>query len=218
MKPSNFSLSHLLLAWSVTVGGTFAATWSGAGGDNKWSTTGNWDTLPVNGDPLTFAGTAKQTNSNDLLTSVGAIAFNTAGWNITGNAVTLGGNVTHGSANGTVTWGLDTTLSATRTFAVSSGKTLDMTGVISGAGGIDCGGGSFSNTGTIRLSGTSNTFDGQVNASTQRLEVTSWPTAANPVPWAMEAPKSASAQPSREQAPHSITLAPRIPAPTAICV
>src|ERR1043165_6724368 len=54
------------------------STWSGAGGDGNWSTGSNWNTAPINGVALAFAGSATSpapNNDNDL-TSVNFIKFN----------------------------------------------------------------------------------------------------------------------------------------------
>jgi autotransporter-associated beta strand protein len=148
-----------------------AAIWSGGGESNVWSVAANWDVLPANGEALTFGGTQKTTNTNDLLSSVGAVSFSTAGWVICGNAVTLAGDMTHTAANGTVEWGLDTVLSGTRKLSVGGSKTIILSGLLSGTGGMNSSAG-WGFMGTIRIAGASNTFSGTVSSDSATLEVT----------------------------------------------
>ena len=67
-------------------------TWSGAGTDANWATTANWGgTAPSPGDALTFAGTTRQTNVNNIsgLTGLGLVTFSTANWSISGTGARL---------------------------------------------------------------------------------------------------------------------------------
>jgi hypothetical protein len=108
-----------MLPWVVLVGlacaaqNALVATWTGGGGDNNWSTAANWGgTAPTNGEALTFGTAARQTNTNDWLSLVGGLTFNSAGWNLSGNPVTLINTITHNVA-GTNTWAMNTTLTGT---------------------------------------------------------------------------------------------------------
>ena len=76
-------------------------TWDGGGGNNNWNTPTNWtDNLaPVANDVLIFDGAVRLapnnnytagTQFNGLIFAAGASAFN-----LTGNAITLGGNITN---------------------------------------------------------------------------------------------------------------------------
>jgi len=148
-----------------------AATWSGGGSESLWSDAGNWDSSPADGEALTFSGTARQINTNDLLTSVGAVDFTSTGWKVQGGAVTLGGNMSL-SATGTAEWGLDTSLATTRSFKADSGRTLVLSGVLSGTGGVE-GGVGYSLDGNVRITCTTNTFTGQLKTQSASFELTS---------------------------------------------
>ena len=76
--------------------------WDGGGADDKWSTAANWvgDVAPRDGDTVRFAGYVRQSNTNDLLASVGGVEFATSGWVIGGDALRLGGPITSEAATG----------------------------------------------------------------------------------------------------------------------
>lgn len=67
--------------------------WSGAGGDNRWSTPGNWvgGAVPQQEDNLIFpAGALNTTNVNDLTgMRFRTITVSSSSYNISGNAITL---------------------------------------------------------------------------------------------------------------------------------
>jgi len=64
--------------------------WTGGGGDDYWSTPANWGgTAPVNGDPLVFNGTTRQSNINDISgLTVSSLTFNNGGFTLSGNLFT----------------------------------------------------------------------------------------------------------------------------------
>ncbi len=168
-------LRNLCLPLVLSVTATQAATWNGGGAGNNWGSPLNWDAAPINGDPLIFSGTTRQTNVNNSLTAIGALSFTSRGWNITGNDVTLGDNVTFLTSSGgagDVLWGINTALTATRKIQVdnATGATLNITGLLSGAGGITRGAGGAAD-GTLRLSNTGNTFSGAVTLDGGNTEV-----------------------------------------------
>ena len=172
---TNKTLAACLLATlCLPVGLAFAATrtWSGAGGNDNWSTAANWSALPVPGDALTFAGTARRTNVNDLaLSDLGLITFSTAAWNIAGAAVSTTNNFTANIA-GTSLWGLDTELKVTPQFNQNTASSiLAVTGLLSGVGGIIKPAGSTGQ-GRLSLQHTASTFTGAVNAQSGVLEIT----------------------------------------------
>ena len=73
-----------------------AATWTGGGGDNNWSTSGNWNVSLVSPAPLTFAGSTRQVNNNDLSGfTATSLTFDVAAgaFTLNGNAIALGGNI-----------------------------------------------------------------------------------------------------------------------------
>jgi len=91
-----------------------AQTWTGGGGNNLWSTSGNWSSLPnttVSGS-LTFSGTTNTSSVNDRVTSVGAIYF---------------GNTTSGSTSNFVLSGSAITLTAATGLAVGQNSTGTIT-------------------------------------------------------------------------------------------
>ncbi|WP_395748863.1 beta strand repeat-containing protein [Prosthecobacter sp.] len=171
-------------AATLTWLGDVNTSWAGgsSGVNTNWNSS---NTLPANGDSLVFdlttAGVANLSNTNDLtgLTLGGTNALNFAndagtntGFTLTGNAVTLGGNITSTGTTGTHTHtlSLGLILSGTRTVTAASTTTFVIEGPISESGG------SFgfikSGTGTTVLSGT-NTFSGAVSVSQGTLSVSS---------------------------------------------
>lgn len=175
------SLWRHLLAGLILLSGNAAPaldrTWDGGDPDtSNWSAATNWDgdsTAVTNGDNLIFAGSARRINTNDLLTSIGSVTFNSADWELAGLPVTLGGNLTHATAIGTVRWKLDTTLAATRAFIVTDSRVVELSGLLSGGGGVSGGGAGYGyDDGVLRLSGESNTYDGATSVGSSVLEVT----------------------------------------------
>jgi autotransporter-associated beta strand protein len=142
------------------------STWNGGSSSvNNWSDKANWGgTAIASGNSVTFGGTVRQTNTNDISgLSLGAVTLSTANWSIKGDPVTLSGSVTFtASVTGTSTWGLDTANPTKLTVTQSgTGDILILAGVISGAGGLmKTGGGSGQ--GTVYLSNTNNSFTGAV--------------------------------------------------------
>jgi hypothetical protein len=142
------------------------STWNGGSTSvNNWSDKANWGgTAIASGNSVTFGGTVRQTNTNDISgLSLGAVTLSTANWSIKGDPVTLSGSVTFtASVTGTSTWGLDTANPTKLTVTQSgTGDILILAGVISGAGGLmKTGGGSGQ--GTVYLSNTNNSFTGAV--------------------------------------------------------
>jgi autotransporter-associated beta strand protein len=121
MKPT-FSLRHfLLIAGSslMTISSASAQSiWDGSD-DALWSTAGNWDTAPADGDALTFSGTSNQTNTNDTaLTNIGLLTLSNAGWNIGLGTLTLNSGIT---ASGTSSLTGTLTLGAAQTWQNSAG-------------------------------------------------------------------------------------------------
>ncbi len=111
--------------------------WTGAT-SNLWSVAGNWTLgVPTAGEDLDFpSGAANLTNQNDLSdgTSFNSIEIDSAGYGISGNSITVTNGFSSTFTTGTSQFGLATTLTATETFDVATGGTLDITGVISGGG------------------------------------------------------------------------------------
>ena len=160
-------LTKCFAVFSMSVCSLLAAnsTWNGGATSNYWSAAANWGgTAVASGNALTFSGTTKQVNTNDLVgMNVGAITNSTAGWNVTGNAVTNISGIMVANVSGSSTWGLDTTLNTTATFSQSgTADILNLTGVLSGSGGIGKTAGSGGQ-GVVNLVNTNNSFTGQIN-------------------------------------------------------
>jgi fructan beta-fructosidase len=92
----------LLLAISLSLLGHPSAssqaqsTWTGGGADNNWSASANWNTAPTSPAGLTFAGSTRLANNNDLASFVAhSITFDAAAgaFVLNGNAITLVGNI-----------------------------------------------------------------------------------------------------------------------------
>jgi autotransporter-associated beta strand protein len=73
-----------------------ASIWTGLGSDNNWGTGGNWNATPAFPTGLTFAGSKRLTNTNNLnAITVNNITFDAAAgaFVLNGNDITLGGSV-----------------------------------------------------------------------------------------------------------------------------
>ncbi|MDD4101627.1 MAG: autotransporter-associated beta strand repeat-containing protein [Kiritimatiellae bacterium] len=112
--------------------------WTGEGADGNWSTAANWGgSAPVANDTLLFGGTTGLVNNNDLAadTFLNGITFlpGAGAFNLSGNRVAMGGNVTHRST-AAQTFGLSFALQQDTAFMIKeTAGTLTMTGIISGA-------------------------------------------------------------------------------------
>ena len=134
-----FVVSLVLFAGSRVVSAA-SRSWDGGGANNNWSTPVNWDgdlTSPVGNDSLTFDGTLRLTNNNDLAadTAFGPITFNAGAGSfvIGGNRITLGGDISDSSPN-LQTLNTPLILSGNRTVNVDAGGSLSLGGIISGTG------------------------------------------------------------------------------------
>jgi len=161
MKPRTL-IFGILASASATPSLSAQSNWVGGGTNDSrasWSNAANWTgTVPTNNSSIALVFNNSAANSfsnNDLtgltLTGISVPAtFNAANVkdnNITGNAVTLGGNITIDTGNWQ-TFGFGMDLGATRTVTVNSGQ-LTLSGALTGAGGgINKGGG-----GTLIVSG-----------------------------------------------------------------
>jgi autotransporter-associated beta strand protein len=113
--------------------------WDGGGGNDNWSAARNWtgDTAPVPNDALQFDGFARLTPSNDFVanTAFNGLTFNASAgaFTVSGNAITLDGNIVDNTAVLTQTINLPLVLSGTRNVAVTGSGFLVLGGAISGA-------------------------------------------------------------------------------------
>ena len=153
-------LGLALTAFALTTSGqawAAAKSWDSGGTTNVWNNAANWDadTLPANGDSLTFGSGTKLTITNNVLTTIGTLTFTNGNYAIYGTALTNTGAI--GSTTSNNTWAINTTFNTTQTVTVEAAtNTLTFSGVVAGAGGINKAG-----SGTLLLSG-ANTFAGNV--------------------------------------------------------
>ncbi|MEI6176099.1 MAG: Ig-like domain-containing protein [Verrucomicrobiota bacterium] len=149
--------------------------WNGGGADTNWGTAANWGggVTPNANDVISFAGTVRTTSINNLTADTSFTGLNfintTAGqaFSLSGNRITLGGDISLATANGTITdsSSIPMILSGNRTVTANANHNLTLSGILSGTGGLTKAG-----NGTLTLSGNS-TFTGDViiNAGTLRV-------------------------------------------------
>jgi fibronectin-binding autotransporter adhesin len=146
---------------------TNARIWDGGGTDDNWMTADNWvgNVAPVANDDLLFTGiTRPAPNNNFTSTNFGSIYFDsTAGnFDLTGNQITYSGSIVNNSS-GAQKITLPILMNATRTVEVTAG-TLEITGVISGTGGV-----TKTGAGTLIVTGTK-TYTGDTTITAGRLQ------------------------------------------------
>ena len=156
------------LAMVVAPAASFACTWSGTGANALWQSAANWDTLPIAGDTLYFAGSTQLSNTSDYAagTQFNGITFNSGAgaFALNGNALTLAGDVVNNSTSlQTINLAIALT-GSTRTLNAASGN-IALNGVISGSTGIVKTG-----TGSLTFSGT-NTYTGGTTVSSGILQI-----------------------------------------------
>ncbi len=112
------------------------SVWNGSGTTSNWGTPQDWDSAPIDGDALQFAGSTRLSNSNTSLNVVGSITFNSGAgaFTLSGNALTNLGGITNNSSN-TQTVSLNQTLGAAQSFNAASGS-LAVNGTIATGGNL----------------------------------------------------------------------------------
>ncbi|MBA3700163.1 MAG: hypothetical protein H0W78_15040 [Planctomycetes bacterium] len=149
-----------------------AATWSGLGTDNMWTTPGNWEaqTIPLlSGDTLIFPAAAEKAGGPANNTSVNNIGdLNLLSISIVG-AFTINSTYTmtcptiNASATATLAAPLAIPVGQSLTINQTTGiKTLSLTGLISGSGLVTIGGAGI----TEFTGSTANTYDGLTSVET----------------------------------------------------
>jgi len=156
--------------------GISTGLWTGGGGNNNWSTGGNWDNnaVPICPHAVTFAGNTRLINTNDLNgITVSGMTFNsTAGaFTLNGNDITLSGGIGfNGNPASPVTqtvnlnmiWGTDKTIDTPANGNLTLGGSIN-------AFGLTLTRTSANNAGTLTLGG-NNAFAGfLVNGGTNRI-------------------------------------------------
>ncbi|HRJ70741.1 MAG TPA: hypothetical protein PLS03_00870, partial [Terrimicrobiaceae bacterium] len=168
-------IGSLLVAVAVLPGSRALAlnTWDGGGADGSWSTLGNWDAdaSPVSPNALTFTGTSRLTNTNDLFsagTQFNGLNFSSdaGAFVIGGNAITLSGTIANSSTS-TQTINLNMATTAVRTVVLGiNGGNMVLGGNISGSGGgLTIGVSATNGSGSLTLSG-SNSYTGDTTVGT----------------------------------------------------
>lgn len=159
-------LTTALLAGLLAIPCASAAdkTWDRGGAVNNWTTAANWDldTAPVAGDSLFFAGSGTgNSNDFDAFTLFNGITFNSgaSGFTLSGNAISLGGNITNASSN-SQTIGLATILTNNIAVNVNSTGSVNLNGAITGNQTITLNGGTSGGVGTYIGSDSRHSFQG----------------------------------------------------------
>lgn len=162
-------------------------TWTGGGADANWQTMNNWsgaNNPPIDGDAIFFGGTTRLNNTNNFLTTVTGIAFNSGAgaFNLNGNALTVTGNITNNSASDeTIALGVNLDGGAGRAFVATSaaGGKLTIAGNLSrnttaSGRGFDLvtGGGIYQFSGTANITNLSVTTDATQSGVSQRNNTT----------------------------------------------
>ncbi|MEO8939840.1 MAG: hypothetical protein ABI453_04750, partial [Isosphaeraceae bacterium] len=136
-----------------TIPGPSALVWTGAS-DSAWTNAANWSggQAPKAGDALVFpSGAARLVSSNNFPagTQFQAITISGAGYTLGGNPLTLSDSLNSTYHSGSSLNAIDMTLGG-GSVVVAPGGTLDLSGVLSGAGGLNLsGGGNLSLTGSV---------------------------------------------------------------------
>ena len=131
-----WNTTNLPVSGSISITTNGLSQWNGGGTNAYWSTPENWGgSAPGNGQLLSFQGVVRQTSTNNLLGSVGRVAFANGGFTLSGNPVTLQWGLLNQAGNNA--WTIASTLGAPQSF-ISSNGTLTISGAVAN-GGFDLG-------------------------------------------------------------------------------
>lgn len=174
-----FLLSACLSAACNSIGNAQTYSWLGAGSGNRWSTPGNWvgGTVPASSltnTTIEFSSSASGSFSNRNNLSglqIFQLQVSDPGGNITvsGNPIAIGGGgVDLSSAIRDLTVSANIVVAADQMWTVADGRTLTVTGLVSGISGSP--GLTKSGGGTVILS-RANTFTGSTDVTAGTLSV-----------------------------------------------
>ncbi len=157
-------------------GGYSTGTWDGGGADNNWNTAGNWDNdvVPVFASSLTFAGSLRLNNVNNLTgVSANSITFDSAAGAFTlgGNSLGLNGNIVfNGNPAALITQTINLPLTPSGNLIVETRTNGNITinGGITGAG-TELTKAAVGNVGILTLGGTNSLKGLVVNNGTNRI-------------------------------------------------
>lgn len=160
----------------VSPGAYSTGAWDGGGTDNNWSAAGNWDNdaVPVFATSLTFAGSTRLNNTNDLTSvSANSITFDSAAgaFALGGNSLGLNGNITFtGNPPLPITQTINLPLAANANFTVDTrtNGNIAINGDITGASSTLTQT-STGNAGNLTLAGTNTLAGFVINGGTNIL-------------------------------------------------
>ena len=162
----------------VTSPGTYSTgRWQGGGGNNNWSTGGNWDNgvVPVFASSLTFAGSTGLNNTNDLTgVSANSLTFDSAAgaFALNGNSLGLNGNISfNGNPASLITQTINLPLTPSGNVDVDTRPNGNITinGNITGAGTELTQSATGGNLGILTLAGTNSLKGLVINNGTNRI-------------------------------------------------
>jgi autotransporter-associated beta strand protein len=164
--------------WADVVSPGFysAGNWDGGGANNNWSTAGNWDNnvVPVFPTSLTFAGSTRLDNTNDLPgVSANSITFDSAAgaFTVSGNSLGLNGNISfNANPASLITQTINLPLTPSGNFLVDTHTNGNITinGDITGSGS-ELTQTSTGNAGVLTLGGNNSLKGMVVNGGTNRI-------------------------------------------------
>jgi autotransporter-associated beta strand protein len=133
-----------------------AAVWTGGGADNNWSTADNWGgSAPINGQPITFDGTTRQANVNDLTSfDTPFVTFNVGGFSLSGNPFSISSTISNIAGVNTFAGDISFSSTGVKTWNIASGSELKLNNTttieVNGDHSIT-GGGTLHSFGTVNI-------------------------------------------------------------------